>query len=263
VVVPLFRENVRLEPMQCRGERDARFPPLAGGQHPKRWVFGQPLGVVGVLVAGQPAVDRLAEEVQQRKLPIVSGARIREVPLDQGVKAETFVQLAREQQPGIGGDGGSAELDAKLRIEREPNRARCRVTHWMMPSGPARSRREPPFLRVLRDYGPIRLPLKMKMGPEVFYNRRRLHQTLVHRSPAQFALCAGVPDYVAPCVGVACDSTAHRARAPSVPTERDGDSVSPRSSAIDGDAILLGRGRRDELRQRLLEKTYGALVSIA
>jgi len=76
----------------------------------------------------------LTEKVRQRKLPVVPGARISEVPLDQGVKAETFVQLAREQQPGIGSDGGSEELDAELRIEREANRARCRVTHWAVPS---------------------------------------------------------------------------------------------------------------------------------
>jgi hypothetical protein len=70
-------------------------------------------------------------------LPIVSGAQISAVPFDQGVKAETFVQLAREQPPGIGGDGGSAELDAKLRIERELNRASFRVTHWVVPSASA------------------------------------------------------------------------------------------------------------------------------
>jgi hypothetical protein len=82
-----------------------------------------------------------------------------EVPLDEGVRAETLVQLAREQQVSIGGDRSSAEVDAKLGIEREANRARCRVTHGMMPSGPARSRREPHLLRVLHDYGPIRSPL--------------------------------------------------------------------------------------------------------
>ena len=49
--------------------------------------------------------------------------------LDQGVKSKLIVQLAREQQPSIGGDRGAAELDAKLGIEREANRASCRVTH--------------------------------------------------------------------------------------------------------------------------------------
>ena len=40
----------------------------------------------------------------------MAGARIVEVLLDQGVKAETFVQLAWEQQPSIGGDCGAVEL---------------------------------------------------------------------------------------------------------------------------------------------------------
>jgi hypothetical protein len=79
-----------------RGQRNARLPPPARGQHPKRRILGQPFGVVGVLIVGQPAVDRLAEEVRQRELPIVSAARISEVLLDQSIKAETFVQLARE-----------------------------------------------------------------------------------------------------------------------------------------------------------------------
>ena len=63
MVVPLLSEDFRLEPVERRGERDARLPSLAGGQHPKRRVFGQPFGVVGVLVARQAALDGLAEEI--------------------------------------------------------------------------------------------------------------------------------------------------------------------------------------------------------
>ncbi len=83
--------------------------------------------------------------------------------LDQRAQAQAFVQLAREQEPSIGGHRGSSELDAQLRIEREVNRARCRVTHRVVPSASARSRREPRFLRVLGDYGQVRSPLKTKM----------------------------------------------------------------------------------------------------
>src|SRR5712664_3104319 len=86
--------------------------------------------------------------------------------LDQRAQAEPLVQLAREQQPSIGGHRGSSELDAKLGIEREANRARCRVTHWVVPSAPARSPREPRFLRVLHDYGPVRSAFKSKMWAE-------------------------------------------------------------------------------------------------
>src|SRR6266446_4941472 len=94
---------------------------------------------------------------------VVSGARIAQMALDQRAQAEALVQLAREQQPSIGGHRGSSELDAKLGIEREANRARCRVTHWVVPSAPARSPREPRFLRVLHDYGLVRSSLKTKM----------------------------------------------------------------------------------------------------
>src|SRR5712691_8575274 len=76
LVVPVLREDFRLEPVERRGERDAGLSSLTGGQHPKGGILGQPLGVVGLLVARQAAVDRLAEKVRQRKLLIVPGARI-------------------------------------------------------------------------------------------------------------------------------------------------------------------------------------------
>ena len=108
----------------------------------------RPASVVDTRTTARFVLVKVVAMVRQRKLPSVSGARTREVPLHQGVKAETFVQLTREQQPGIGGDGGAAELDSKSRVEREPNRARFRVTHWMMPSAPTRHPRNPHFLRV-------------------------------------------------------------------------------------------------------------------
>jgi hypothetical protein len=61
LIVPLLCEDFCFEPVEGRGERDARLPPLARGQHPRRRVFGQPLGVVGVLVARQAAIDGLAK----------------------------------------------------------------------------------------------------------------------------------------------------------------------------------------------------------
>src|SRR5215475_9815108 len=95
-IVPLFREDLGFEPVERRGERHARLPPLARGQHPKRRVLSQSLGVVRVVVPGQATVDRLAEEVRQQELAIVSRAGIAEVSLDQRTQAEAFVQLARE-----------------------------------------------------------------------------------------------------------------------------------------------------------------------
>jgi hypothetical protein len=70
---------------------------------------------------------------------------------------------AHEQEPGIAGHHGSPGFDAELGVERESNRARFRVIHWVGPSALARSPREPRFLRVLSDYGPIRSAFKSKM----------------------------------------------------------------------------------------------------
>ncbi len=70
------------------------------------------------------------------------------MPVDQGTQAETFVQLAGEQQPSIGSDRGSAAFDAELGVEGEANRASCRVTQWVVSSVPARSPRDPHCLQV-------------------------------------------------------------------------------------------------------------------
>ena len=83
--------------------------------------------------------------------------------VDQGAQAEPPVQLPWQQQPGVGGHRGAPELDAQLRVEREANRAGLRVTHWVVPSAPARSPREPRFMRALSDYGPLRSAFKSKM----------------------------------------------------------------------------------------------------
>ena len=125
--------------MERRGERDARLPPLARGQHPKRRVLRQPLGVVGVLVAGQTAVHGLAEQIREGELAIASGAGIGEVPLDKRAQTEALVQLAGQQQAGIGGHRRAPELHAELRVERQLDRARFRVTHRVVPSAPARN----------------------------------------------------------------------------------------------------------------------------
>jgi hypothetical protein len=84
--------------------------------------------------------------------------------LDQHTQAEAFVEFARKQEARIGGDRGAAELDAKLRVEREANWAGFGVTHWMMPSAPARHPRRPHFSRALSDYGPVDSAPKRKCG---------------------------------------------------------------------------------------------------
>src|SRR5215813_3387166 len=73
------------------------------------------------------------------ELVVASGARISEMSLDQRAQAEALVQLAGQQQPGVGGHRRAMKLDAKLAIEPQSNYARLRATHWVVPPAPARS----------------------------------------------------------------------------------------------------------------------------
>ncbi len=82
LIVVLLSEHLHFEPVQRGGERDAGLSSLTRGQHSKRRIHGQPLRVVGVLVARQTAIDRLAEEIHQQELAVASAARIGEVSLD-------------------------------------------------------------------------------------------------------------------------------------------------------------------------------------
>src|SRR5262245_63911490 len=95
LVVSLLGKDIRFEPVERRGERNAALSPFPRSQHPKRRVLGQSLRVVGVLVSGEATVDRLEKQIPERELGIASGAGITEVALDQRTQTEAFVQLAR------------------------------------------------------------------------------------------------------------------------------------------------------------------------
>jgi hypothetical protein len=84
-------EDLRLEPMQCVRERDARVSALSRRQHSKRRVFGQSLGVVRVLVPSQAAIDRLTKQIGDRKLGVASRMGIAEMSFDQRTQAEASV----------------------------------------------------------------------------------------------------------------------------------------------------------------------------
>src|SRR6266545_5702852 len=97
LVVPFLRQDLRFEPMHRGCEGDARGSSLLGRQHPKRRIFSESLRVVRVLVPGQAAIDRLAEQVGQGELAVAPGAGIAEMALDERAEAETFIEFAQKQ----------------------------------------------------------------------------------------------------------------------------------------------------------------------
>jgi len=138
-----------------------------------------PTGAIRLITSDATRVARCARRSAGTGA-VSSSARISEVPLDQRAQTQPLFQLPREQPPGIRGDRGAAELDMQLRIERKANRARCRVTQWVVPSASARSPREPRFMRALSDYGPLRSAFKSKMWAKRTDGERAMRWAPLH-----------------------------------------------------------------------------------
>jgi hypothetical protein len=83
-----------------RGGRPGDCPVANNPAH--RWITAQPLGVVHVLVAGQPPAHRLAQQAGQPMPTVLTGACVRQRFGTRVGQAQRVIQLAVSQQPGIG-----------------------------------------------------------------------------------------------------------------------------------------------------------------
>ena len=121
---------------------------LAGRGSPTHWrsaadhpthrrVAAQPLGVVHVLVAGQPPEYRLPQQPDQEVLSVLAGAYIRQSLATGCGQSEHVVQFAIRQQSGIGGDHRTAELEHQAAVEIEPQRLAVRFTRRVPHAAPS------------------------------------------------------------------------------------------------------------------------------
>ena len=90
----------------------------------------EPLGIIDILIARDAAVDGLAQQVRQRKLGVLPVPRVGQVLGDEFAEAQTFVQLAHQNQTTIGGDARSLKIDPEGGVERELKRRVLFLTHW-------------------------------------------------------------------------------------------------------------------------------------
>ena len=94
--------------------------PADDGAH--RRIAGEPLGIVDVFVAGEAAVDRLAQAGRAAGGGCSSHADLGEGRCGHRGQAEHIVQLAVGEQAAVGGDPGPVELELEAAVEGDPER---------------------------------------------------------------------------------------------------------------------------------------------
>ena len=113
-------QPLRLEAAHLAG-RGGRPGDRPVADHPAhRRIAAQPVGVVHVLVAGQPPEHRLAQQAPQNVTNVLAGARIGERIGRCVGQTHHVIQLTVRQQPGIGGDRRAAKLQQQATVKIEP-----------------------------------------------------------------------------------------------------------------------------------------------
>src|SRR3984893_10180957 len=136
-------QQLRLEPVQGRGQRRAPVPdPLRTDQSEGR-VGCESFGVVEVLVARQATVDRLPQQIGQRELLVQALSRVAQVFLDELLQTQSLIQLANQDQSTIGSHSRSLEIDLQRSIEQEMKWLILFLTHWVPTSGASSSLSHP------------------------------------------------------------------------------------------------------------------------
>ena len=96
--------------------------------------MAQALGVMDILVTGQPVVDGLPKQIGQGKRGVLAAARVPQVLFGELSQAEPFVQLAHQNQAPVGRERRSLEIDLQSRVEGKLKRRILFLTPWVSPS---------------------------------------------------------------------------------------------------------------------------------
>src|SRR5262249_3713295 len=106
-------------------------PGAAAHHGPQGGIEAEAFGVVDVFVAGQPAVDRLAEQGQQAVLRVLSGARVVQASRGPTGALGGNVELAVGAESGVAGECGAVELQLDWAVEIGGDGVVLAVTHWV------------------------------------------------------------------------------------------------------------------------------------
>src|SRR3954470_6354428 len=91
-------------------------------------IMREPVGIVHILVSGAPPEDRLAELSNQGMSSVRAGAGVRQHLSSGLAQTKGIIKFAAVQQPAIGRDLRSVELQLETAVERQPKSSVLRFT---------------------------------------------------------------------------------------------------------------------------------------
>ena len=175
------RQHRGLEPAHgARGRCSALHRPAADklahyGIKPKA------VGVVDVLVAGEPREERLAEHAREAMPAVLARARIGDEVCGEVGQAEGVIQFPVEQQASVGADRRAMERELHRAVEFEPQRPGLLFTlrvrcHHAAPSS---------LTHCHRKHITVPSWLEAQSNWEFRDNTERLHSAIGHRPPQE------------------------------------------------------------------------------
>ena len=120
--VRLARQPLGLEAAHLAGRGRRSVHALAADDGAHHRIAGEPLGIVDVFVAGEPAVDRLAQQTRQMVPDVPATPPLAECRGGHRGQAEGVVQLAVGEQAAVRGDPRTVELELDAAVEGDPKR---------------------------------------------------------------------------------------------------------------------------------------------
>ena len=115
-------------------EAARRSRPVAIHHSAHRRIMGETFSVVHILIAGEAAEHRLAQQAGQQVTGVLATAAFRQRRASQIGQPERIIQFAVGQQSGVGGDPAAVEFQLQAAVEIDPQRRRHPIHPLGVPS---------------------------------------------------------------------------------------------------------------------------------
>ncbi len=120
--VGVGRQPLGLEAAHLAARSRRTIETLTADDRSHGWIASEPLGVVDILVAGEPTEHRLAEQSAQRMARVVATAAVEELCDRDLGEPEGIVEFTVGEQAAVRRDPDAVEFELDPAVERGPQR---------------------------------------------------------------------------------------------------------------------------------------------